>query len=96
MRRTVYDIILHPIFTEKSEKLKKYNTYLFKVPKDVNAVQIKEAVEKIFKVKVEKVNIVKVKGHRKRVRFRYFAKLPDFKKAYVKLKEGTIDLASAR
>ena len=54
--RTIYDTILRPLFTEQSTDLQeRENAYTFEVKKDSNKYQIKEAIEKIFKVKVKKV-----------------------------------------
>ena len=83
------DIIKAPIITEKSADLaQNKNTITFSVATDANKVQIKQAVEKIFNVKVESVNTVNVKPKKKRVG-RYVGKTNRVKKAIVKLKEGS-------
>ena len=83
------DIIKAPIITEKSADLaQNKNTITFSVATDANKVQIKQAVEKIFNVKVESVNTVNVKPKKKRVG-RYTGKTNKVKKAIVKLKEGS-------
>ena len=83
------DIIKAPIITEKSADLaQNYNTITFSVATDANKVQIKQAVEKIFNVKVESVNTVNVKPKKKRVG-RYVGKTNKVKKAIVKLSEGS-------
>ena len=83
------DIIKAPIITEKSADLaQNKNTITFSVAKDANKVQIKQAVEKIFNVKVESVNTVNVKPKKKRVG-RYTGKTNKVKKAIVKLREGS-------
>ena len=84
----IYDIIKAPIITEKTMALKEnFNKYTFKVAKSANKVEIKKAVEEIFKVKVLSVNTINVLPKRKRVgRYEGFA--PAYKKAYVKLAEG--------
>lgn len=83
------DIIKAPIITEKSADLaQNKNTITFSVATDANKVQIKQAVEKIFNVKVESVNTVNVKPKKKRVG-RYTGKTNKVKKAIVKLREGS-------
>lgn len=83
------DIIKAPIITEKSADLaQNKNTITFSVDTDANKVQIKQAVEKIFNVKVESVNTVNVKPKKKRVG-RYTGKTNKVKKAIVKLREGS-------
>jgi large subunit ribosomal protein L23 len=83
------DIIKAPIVTEKSAKLaQESNTITFSVDTKANKTQIKQAVEKIFNVKVESVNTVTVRPKKKRVG-RYTGKTNQVKKAIVKLKEGS-------
>ena len=83
-----YSIILRPVITEKSTWLKDVNRDIcFEVAPHANKIEIKEAIEELFKVKVENVRIVKKKGKRRRVG-RNEGKTKDWKKAYVKLKEG--------
>ncbi|WP_027718593.1 50S ribosomal protein L23 [Desulfovirgula thermocuniculi] len=81
------DIILRPVITEKSMALMEENKYTFIVDPRANKTEIKKAVEALFKVKVEKVNTMRVKGKTKRVR-NIVGKEPDYKKAIVKLKKG--------
>ncbi|WP_031517212.1 50S ribosomal protein L23 [Desulfofalx alkaliphila] len=81
------DIIKKPVISEKSTELLADNKYTFWVDNDANKVEIKQAVESLFKVKVEKVNTINVKGKRKRVR-QFVGKTPDRKKAIVSLREG--------
>lgn len=88
MNKDPYTIILRPIITEKSSLLKEKNREVcFEVDSRANKIEIKEAAEKLFKVKVERVRIVKKKGKKKRVG-RNEGWTKDWKKAYVKLKEG--------
>lgn len=82
------DVIKAPIITEKSSDLAKNNTIVFSVDVKANKTQIKQAVEKIFNVKVDKVNTVNVKPKKKRVG-RYVGKTNKVKKAIVKLSEGS-------
>lgn len=84
----LYDIILTPLFTEKGAKLKETdNKVLLKVAKGANKIEIKKAVEEIFKVKVDSVRTINYKGKQKRLG-RYEGKRPDWKKAIVTLREG--------
>ncbi len=82
------DIIKAPIVTEKSSDLANNNVITFSVDPRANKTQIKQAVEKIFDVKVDSVNTVNVKPKTKRVG-RYAGKTNKVKKAIVKLKEGS-------
>ena len=82
------DIIKAPIITEKSSTLAANNVVTFSVDVRANKTQIKQAVEKIFNVKVDSVNTVNVKPKKKRVG-RYTGKTNKVKKAIVKLKEGS-------
>ena len=84
-------IIHKPLMTEKSTNLNQYNQYSFIVSKDSNVIEIKSAIEKIFKVKVTKVNTSilrgKIKSFKGSLGYR-----KDLKKAIVTLAEGnTID-----
>ncbi len=83
------DIIKAPIVTEKTNNLaESSNTITFSVDPKANKVQIKQAIENIFDVKVESVNTINVKPKKKRVG-RYVGKTNKVKKAIVKLKEGS-------
>ena len=81
------DIIKAPIITEKSAGLAEDNVITFSVDPRANKTQIKQAIEKIFDVKVEKVNTVNVHPKKKRVG-RYSGYTNRKKKAIVKLAEG--------
>lgn len=86
------EIIKAPVVTEKSARLAQENMYEFKVDPKATKNQIKQAVEKIFKVKVEGISTISVKPKKKRVG-RYSGLSNKYKKAIVKLAEGqTIDL----
>ncbi|MCU0652464.1 MAG: 50S ribosomal protein L23 [Candidatus Omnitrophica bacterium] len=86
-------IIKSLIRTEKSTLLEPQNKYLFLIEKRANKIQIKHAVEEIYKVKVHDVNTVISPGKLKRVRHQ-LGKTPDLKKAWVTLKAGQkIDIA---
>lgn len=82
-----YDIIKALLRTEKSTLYEPKNKYLFLVIKSANKIQIKRAVEEIYKVKVNDVNTFISLGKLKRVRYQ-LGKTPDLKKAVVTLKEG--------
>lgn len=56
------DLLIHPVITEKTSMMMQDNKYTFKVPLTANKTEIRQAVEKIFNVKVEKVNTVRVLG----------------------------------
>lgn len=81
------DIIKRPIITEKTSDLMSEQKYTFEVDKRCNKTEVKYAVEEIFEVKVEKVNIINVRPKRRRVG-KYEGKKPAYKKAIVKLVEG--------
>lgn len=83
------DIIVKPIVTEKSIALQETrNVYVFEVLKSANKINIKQAIEEIFNVKVASVNTVNVQPKTKRVG-RYVGKTKAYKKAYVELKQGS-------
>ncbi len=82
------NIILAPVITEKSESLKANNVYVFKVDKKANKTQIKNEIEKQFKVKVLNVNTVNAVQKSRRVG-RYTGLTAAYKKAYVKIAEGS-------
>ncbi len=88
------DVILKPVVSEKSYGLLDDGVYTFVVAPDANKIEIRQAVEAIFGVKVTKVNTLNRKGKRKLNRkTRTFGKRPDLKRAVVTLAEGeTIDL----
>jgi large subunit ribosomal protein L23 len=84
-----YHSIIHsPAVTEKNTALKSdQNKYVFKVARDSNKAQIREAVEKLFNVKVVSINTMIVKGKKKRMG-RYAGYRSNWKKAIVRLAEG--------
>ena len=82
------DIIKGPIMTEKSNDLKVNNIVTLSVDPKANKTQIKQAVEKVFNVKVESVNTVTVRPRKKRVG-KYTGYTNKVKKAIVKLKDGS-------
>jgi len=82
------DIILAPVITEKAAVCGEENKVVFKVVPTANKTQIKQAVEKIFNVKVESVNTVNVHPKKKRVG-KYTGMTNKYKKAIVKLAKGS-------
>lgn len=85
---TSYDIIKKPVITEKSTLGIEEKKYTFRVAKTSNKVQIKKAVEEIFKVKVEKVTTLNCIGKKKKVG-KSVGKRSDWKKAMVKLSKDS-------
>ncbi len=83
----LYTTILAPVISEKSNRVGELaNQYVFKVAKSANKQQIKSAVEQLFKVDVLDVSVLNVKGKTKSFRIKA-GKRPDWKKAYVRIKE---------
>ncbi len=83
-----YEVIIKPVITEKSTWLKDKNRDIcFEVAPKANKIEIKEAVEKLFDVKVKSVRTVKKKGKTRRMG-RNIGRTKNWKKAYVTLKEG--------
>lgn len=82
-------IIRRPLVTEKSTLLRESgsNVIAFEVAPGANKIQVKTAVEELFKVKVEEVRLFNVRGKSKRMG-RWVGKRRDWRKAYVRLKEG--------
>jgi large subunit ribosomal protein L23 len=83
----LFDVLLRPLVTEKNTLLQAQNKYAFEVAQEANKPQIKQAVEKAFKVKVNTVNIIKVPAGMKRVGRRMVHTSP-WKKALVTLRSG--------
>ena len=82
-----YDIIIAPVITEKATMASERNQVTFKVARNATKPQIKEAVEKLFDVKVKSVNTMVRKGKKKAFRGR-LGQQSDVKKAIVTLEEG--------
>jgi large subunit ribosomal protein L23 len=83
-----HDIVKGLIRTEKGATILPLNKYLFWADKKANKIEIRKAVEDIYKVKVDSVNTIMMRGKAKRVRYAV-GKTPDWKKAIVTLKEGS-------
>jgi len=85
---TLYSVIRRPLITEKGMGIKEtQNTLVFEVAEKATKTEVKQAVETLFKVKVSAVRTATVEGKERR-RGRYAGYRPDWKKAYVRLKEG--------
>ena len=82
-----YDVIVSPVITEKATTASEHNKVVFKVARDATKPQIKEAVEKLFDVKVKSVNTLVRKGKTKVFRGN-FGSQSDVKRAIVTLEEG--------
>jgi len=83
----LFDVLKRPLVTEKNTILQAQNKYAFEVVKEATKPQIKQAVEKAFRVKVVAVNVVKVAGKTKKVGRRLY-NTPPWKKALVTLRAG--------
>jgi large subunit ribosomal protein L23 len=85
---TLYEVIRRPLVTEKGVDVKdRHRTLCFEVALEANKVQVKSAVEKLFKIKVAEVRTATFDGKLRR-RGRFSGYRPTWKKAYVKLKPG--------
>lgn len=88
-----YDVLRAPLLSEKSARLQGENCYVFKVAVEATKPEIRDAVQTIFNVTVESVNVVNLKGKQKNFRSRAGVRQGS-RKAYVKLKAGdSIDLS---
>ncbi|MBW1678637.1 MAG: 50S ribosomal protein L23 [Deltaproteobacteria bacterium] len=86
--KNIYEVIKRPILTEKTTLQKEEaNKITFEVDRRANKIEIKQAVERIFKVKVVDVHTMVVRGKVKRVG-RFTGKRPDWKKVIITLKPG--------
>lgn len=91
--RTAFDLIIAPLVTEKSNAMVAEKKYCFKVKPNAEKIEIGRAIEELFKVKVESVNVMSYRGKTKRVgRSPKSGKRPDWKKAVVTLSEGSIEI----
>jgi large subunit ribosomal protein L23 len=86
-RLRMYEVIRSPLITEKTTNGSEHGQVTFRVPLDANKIEIKQAVEGLFKVKVRAVNTVTVKGKKKLFRGRPGVR-SDWKKAIVSLVDG--------
>ncbi|MAH89163.1 MAG: 50S ribosomal protein L23 [Pelagibacterales bacterium] len=83
----IYNTVIAPIITEKATKISEKNQYVFKVKVDSNKKEIKQAIEKLFKVKIKKIKTIKIKGKNKIFKGTK-GKRADFKKAIICLNKG--------
>lgn len=84
----IFSVLRAPRVSEKTARLQEVsNQYVFEISSDATKADVKAAVEKLFDVKVEAVNVVNVKGKNKSFRFRN-GRRGDWRKAYVRLAEG--------
>jgi large subunit ribosomal protein L23 len=74
--------------TEKADRISKFNKYVFWVDKRANKIEIRDAIERFYKVKIKDVNVINVKGKTKRLRWGQEGKTSSWKKAIVTLKKG--------
>lgn len=88
----ITEVLRHGVVTEKTVKLQEQNKYTFKVALEANKIDVRRAVEALFKVKVVSVNIIRMPGKAKMIRRKGSAPRPvearEWKKAIVTLKEG--------
>lgn len=87
MIAVAHDILIRPIITEKSSRLMAHDKYTFEVLPKANKIEIRRAVEEVFKVKVASVNTIKVRSKPKRMG-RFIGRSRSWKKAVVTLRPG--------
>ena len=93
-KKDAHDIIRAPVITEKSTLVSEHNQVIFKVARDASKAEIKEAVEKLFRVKVKAVN-TQVRNGKMKVFKNIRARLSDSKRAIITLEEGhSIDVTT--
>ncbi len=83
----LYEVLRRPLITEKNTDLQTQNKYAFEIAKEANKPMVRQAVEKAFKVRVTKVNVITVPGKTRRVGRRQVL-TPSWKKAIVTLQPG--------
>ncbi|MCI5158403.1 MAG: 50S ribosomal protein L23 [Candidatus Electrothrix sp. AUS1_2] len=90
--KELHNIVKGPCLTEKSNRLQEANgTIIFKVDPRANKIEIGQAVEQLFDVKVASVRTAMMRGKKKRVGLKSIGRTSDWKKAYITLSEGEID-----
>jgi large subunit ribosomal protein L23 len=90
--KILHQVIKGPCLTEKSNMLQELEgSVVFRVDRRANKIEIKQAVEKLFNVKVAEVRTSAMRGKQKRVGIKSLGKTSDGKKAYIKLSEGKIN-----
>ena len=91
--KDLYQVIVGPVMTEKTNTINENEgKVVFKVARDANKIEIKQAVENLFDVKVGTVRTVNVHGKKRRVGAKSVGRTSDWKKAYITLTEGQINL----
>ena len=90
--KVLHEVVKSPCLTEKSNLLQELQgTVVFKVHPQANKIEIKQAVEKLFDVKVASVKTANVHGKKKRIGVKSLGRTKDWKKAYISLSEGEIN-----
>lgn len=90
--KALHSIVKSPCLTEKTSRLQENDgTVVFKVDLRANKIEIGQAVEQLFNVKVAAVRTSRVRGQKKRVGVKSVGRTSDWKKAYITLSEGEID-----
>ncbi|NLX19458.1 MAG: 50S ribosomal protein L23 [Desulfobulbus sp.] len=90
--KTIFEVIQSPCLTEKGNLLQEtQNKVVLKVNTRANKIEIKDAVERLFDVKVAKVSTSNMEGKKKRVGIKSIGRTSNWKKAYVTLAEGKIN-----
>ena len=94
MKERLMSVLRAPHISEKSARLQENNQYVFEVERSASKADVKAAVEELFNVKVESVNVVNLPGKSRSFRFRTGTR-SDKRKAYVRLADGhTIDVSA--
>lgn len=89
----IEDVVLGPVLTEKATNLASGKVYMFLIHKDATKYKVKNALEKLYQVKISQISVMTRKGKKRRTGRRMMSKtLPGKKIAYVKVAEGKIDL----
>lgn len=86
--RDVSEVIIRPLLTEKNTSVQRQNQFVFEVAPEANKIEIRNAVETLGRCQVKAVNTVVVKGKTRRARRGATVRTPDWKKAFVTLREG--------
>ncbi len=90
--KVLYEVVKSPCLTEKSNALQELQgTIVFKVDPRANKIEIKQAVENLFDVKVASVKTANMRGKKKRVGVKSMGRTSNWKKAYITLSEGEIN-----
>lgn len=90
--KVLYEVVKSPCLTEKSNALQEMQgTIVFKVDPRANKIEIRQAVERLFDVKVASVKTANMRGKKKRVGIKSMGRTSDWKKAYITLSEGEIN-----